>query len=155
MTDDSLASYFGDGQADEGVTPADYSSEEIEAKRSRQIVAAAMMVARAKEAMEHHRDLMKQAEDEIDRLLPAEEGEVNVSADGTTVVIARSTKYVWDKNGLEKRFGDSADCPDCITKSYTVSRPKFDRMHTSDREALEEFLTVELNRPRIKAIIEK
>jgi len=92
-----------------------------------------------------------QLENEIAYLFPEEAGEIAQSTDRFEVVVTRSERWTWNKEALEKQFGEG-QLPDHVKRSLTVDKRKFQKLPQHEQEPLRYALTRKLDRPKIKVI---
>jgi len=92
-----------------------------------------------------------QLENEIAYLFPEEAGEIAQSTTKFEVIISRSERWSWDKEALERKFGEGS-LPDHIKRSLSVDKRKFQKLPQHDQEALRYALTRKLDRPKVKVI---
>jgi len=92
-----------------------------------------------------------QLENEIAYLFPEEAGEIAQSTTRFEVIVSRSERWSWDKEALEKQFGDRS-LPDHVKRSHSVDKRKFQKLPQHEQELLRYALTRKLDRPKVKVI---
>lgn len=94
---------------------------------------------------------LAQLEGEIIHYFPEEEGELAKSTGEYDIIVSRSERWTWDKDSLEKHFGENK-LPDYINRSLTVDKRKFKKLSKSEQDELKFALTRHLNSARVKVV---
>jgi hypothetical protein len=107
--------------------------------------------AKLKSQSEAIADRLGQLENEIAYLFPEEAGEIAQSTTKFEVIVSRSERWSWDKEALERKFGEGS-LPDHIKRSLSVDKRKFQKLPQHEQETLRYALTRKLDRPKVKVI---
>ena len=90
-------------------------------------------------------------EGEIAHYFPEEEGELYKHTKGYGVTVTRSERWAWDKEELEKHFGQT-ELPDYVNRALSVDKRKFKRLPADEQAKIKSFLTRHLNSPKVKVV---
>ena len=107
--------------------------------------------AKLKSQSEAIADRLGQLENEIAYLFPEEAGEIAQSTTKFEVIVSRAERWSWDKEALERKFGEGS-LPDHIKRSLSVDKRKFQKLPQHEQETLRYALTRKLDRPKVKVI---
>lgn len=141
MTTDDRWSVFAD-------TPKTVSSSSSKVEEMQNLAEELETLTKNRDTIDER---IGQIENELAHNFPEEAGELAQSTPKYEIICNRTERWAWDKNALEKHFGQGS-VPHYIKVNMTVDKRQFQKLPHHEQDPLMFALTRKLDKAKIKVI---